>query len=239
MSAADLAGVRALVCDVFGTVVDWRGGVARAFEAIGRAKGLSADWPALADEWRAGYQPAMQRVRSGDLPWTNLDALHRMMLDTLLAKHGLALSQEETRHLNLAWHRLDPWPDSVRGLERLKRRFTIGTLSNGNVGLLVDMAKHGGLPWDVVFSAELVRHYKPDAETYGMTYALLGLEPREVMMVAAHTGDLEAARRQGLRTAYIARPREHGAAHAAAPVAPDAFDVVVGDFEALAQAMGA
>jgi len=239
MSAADVARVRALVCDVFGTVVDWRGGVARAFEALGRAKGVAADWPALADEWRAGYQPAMQRVRTGDLPWTNLDALHRMILDPLLSRHGLDLSEAETQHLNTAWHRLDPWPDSVPGLTRLKRRFVIGTLSNGNVGLLVDMAKHGGLPWDVVFSAELVRHYKPDAETYRSTYALLGLEPHEVMMVAAHTGDLEAARGYGLRTAFVARPREHGAGRPPAPVAPDAFDVVVGDFEALAQVMGA
>jgi 2-haloacid dehalogenase len=239
MSAADLAKVRALVCDVFGTVVDWRGGVARELEAACAAKGAKADWPVLADEWRGGYQPAMQRVRSGELPWTNLDALHRMILDPLLARHGITLSEAETRHLNNAWHRLDPWPDSVAGLTRLKRRFTIGTLSNGNVGLLVDMAKHGGLPWDMVFSAELVCHYKPDPETYRMTHTLLGLDPAEVMMVAAHTGDLEAARRQGLRTAYVARPREHGAGSIAAPVAPDAFDVVVRDFEALAQAMGA
>jgi 2-haloacid dehalogenase len=239
MSAAGLGPVRALVCDVFGTVVDWRGGVARELEAAGRAKGVAADWGALADEWRAGYQPAMQRVRSGELPWTNLDALHRMILDPLLARHGIKLSEAEAAHLNHAWHRLDPWPDSVPGLARLKRHYTIGTLSNGNVALLVDMAKHGGLPWDMVFSAELVRHYKPDPETYRSTYELLGIEPHQVMMVAAHTGDLEAARREGLRTAYVARPREHGAGRGAAPVARDAFDVVVGDFEALAQAMGA
>ncbi len=157
-----------------------------------------------------------------------------------MARHGLALSEEETRHLNLAWHRLDPWPDSVAGLTRLKRRFTIATLSNGNVALLVNMAKHGGLPWDMVFSAELVRHSQ--ARSRNLRYGpgqLLGLEPTEVMMVAAHPGDLEAARRRGLRTAYVVRPQEHGAGRPAAPVARDAFDVVVDDFEALAQAMGA
>jgi 2-haloacid dehalogenase len=236
---SDVAAVRALVFDVFGTVVDWRGSIVRELEALGRARGIEADWGAFADAWRAGYHPAMQRVRTGDLPWTEIDTLHRMILDDVLAKRGIALDEAARRHLNLAWHRLDPWSDAVDGLTRLKRRFIIGTLSNGNVGLLVDMAKHAGLPWDVVFSAELVRRYKPDPATYLMVPSLLGLEPGAVMMVAAHASDLAAARGQGLRTAHVARPLEHGPAGRVETVAPDAFDVVARDFLHLAQLMGA
>jgi len=240
MAGTDLAQVRAMVFDVFGTVVDWRGSILAEVTALGRAKGIAADWATFVDDWRRGYRPAMQRVRSGDLPWTDLDGLHRIILDEFLRKHGIAsLTEAEIRHLNLVWHRLNPWPDAVAGLTRLKRRFVIGTLSNGHVALLVNMAKHGGLPWDVVLSAELVRHYKPDPEVYRSAASFLGLEPSAVMMVAAHTSDLEAARRQGLRAAYVSRPLEHGPAAPHETVAPDAFDVVVGDFGALAAAMGA
>ena len=159
--------IKALVFDVFGTVVDWRSGVIRDGEALAAAKGLTVDWPAFADAWRAGYQPAMQRARSGEIAWTHIDGLHRAILDTLLPRFGLeSLDEGERAALNRVWHRLDPWPDVVAGLQRLKRRFTISTLSNGNVSLLVDMAKHGGLPWDCVLSAELFRHYKPDPEVY-------------------------------------------------------------------------
>ena len=235
--AIDPASLKALVFDVFGTVVDWRGSVIRELQALGRAKKIEADWPAIADEWRAGYQPAMQRVRSGALPWTNIDALHRMILDELLAKHRIAgLSEAEKSDLNLAWHRLAPWPDAVAGLARLRPRFTIGTLSNGNVALLVALARYGGLPWDVIFSAEHVRHYKPDPEVYRMVPAMLMLERHEVMLVAAHGNDLKAAAAQGLRTAYVHRPLEHGPRPESQPAGD--FDFSVRDFEHLAQLLG-
>lgn len=233
-------GVKALVFDVFGTVVDWRGSIIRELEMLARAKGLSADWARFADDWRGGYQPAMQRVRSGALPWTRIDDLHRMILDDLLAKYRISgLSEDETAHLNRAWHRLDPWPDAVEGLAHLKRKFIIGTLSNGNMGLLVNMAKRAGLPWDVVLSAELARHYKPDPEAYRMPPDLLGLAPGEVMLVAAHPGDLAAAATQGLKTGYVPRPLEwgpHGKAH---DTSAHRFDVTATDFVALAKVLGA
>jgi 2-haloacid dehalogenase len=203
---------QALLFDVFGTVVDWRGSIARALRRLLRAKGINKaiDAGAFADRWRAGYRPAMQRVRDGALPWTSLDALHRMILDELLPEFGLRLNEGDRRELNLAWHRLAPWPDAVRGLTRLKRGHLIATLSNGNVRLLVDMAKHSRLPWDCVLSAELFGHYKPDPEVYLGAVALLGLAPREVMLVAAHKDDLAAARRCGLATAFVRRPLERG-----------------------------
>ncbi|HUZ72282.1 MAG TPA: haloacid dehalogenase type II [Stellaceae bacterium] len=234
-----LAKVRALVFDVFGTVVDWRGSILKELEALGRAKGIAADWARFVDDWRGGYHPAMQLVRSGALPWTNIDGLHRRILDVILVQHGIAgLTEDEKRHLNLVWHRLDPWPDAVAGLVRLKPRYIVGTLSNGNVALLVDMAKHAGLPWDVVLSAELVRHYKPDPEAYQMAPSLLGLAPHEVMMVAAHASDLAAAATQGLRTAYVSRPLERGPGSRAEAVSSDDVDVVAGDFLELAARLG-
>jgi 2-haloacid dehalogenase len=235
-----MGGVKALVFDVFGTVVDFRSSIIRELEALGRDKGIAADWAALADAWRRGYQPAMQRVRSGELPWTRLDDLHRMILDRLLAEFAItALSEAETDHLNRAWHRLDPWPDAVSGLTRLKRRYVIGTLSNGNMDLLVDMAKRAGLPWDVVLSAELAHHYKPDPEAYRMPPALLGLAPGEVMLVAAHPGDLAAAAREGLKTGYVPRPQEWGPATKLHDVSGHRFDVTARDFNHLAEMMGA
>jgi 2-haloacid dehalogenase len=201
---------KALVFDVFGTVVDWRGSIAREARRIGRSKGVSADWEAFADAWRAGYRPAMDRVRRGELPWMKIDELHRMILEELLLKFRLRLSGREKRYLNDAWHRLAPWPDAVRGLTRLKRRYCIGTLSNGNVALLVDMARHAKLPWDCVMSAELFRRYKPDPEVYLGAADLLGLHPREVMLVAAHKDDLAAARKCGLKSAFVRRAFEHG-----------------------------
>jgi 2-haloacid dehalogenase len=232
--------VKALVFDVFGTVVDWRGSVIRELEALGRAKGIAADWAAFADAWRGGYQPAMQRVRAGELPWTRIDDLHRMILDRLLTERGIAaLGEAEIAHLNRAWHRLDPWPDAVAGLTRLKQRFIIGTLSNGNMALLVDLAKHGGLPWDVVLSAELAHHYKPDPEAYRLAPDLLGLAPAEVMLVAAHPGDLAAASREGLKTGYVPRPLEWGPGKTPHDVAGQRFDVVASDFIDLAQRLGA
>jgi 2-haloacid dehalogenase len=221
-------------------VVDWRGSIIREVVAFARERGLELDAAAFADGWRAGYQPAMQRVRCGELPWTRIDDLHRMILEELLQSHGIAgLSETEKDHLNKVWHRLDPWPDAVAGLVRLKRRFIIGTLSNGNVGLLVNMAKRAGLPWDVVLSAELCHHYKPDPQAYQMVPALLGLRPAEVMLAAAHPSDLLAAAREGLRTGYVPRPLEFGPGHRAEDGRDRGFDVVAEDFEALAVALGA
>lgn len=204
-------GIEALTFDVFGTVVDWRGSLIREGRALGAAKALDLDWAAFADAWRAGYRPAMDRVRVGELPWMSIDALHRLILDDLLKQFRIrGLRESDKDHLNRAWHRLKPWPDAVRGLKALKRDFVIATLSNGNVSLLANMAKHGGLPWDVILSAELFHHYKPDPEAYLGAARLLGLKPAQVMMVAAHKDDLFAARKAGLRTAFIRRPKEYG-----------------------------
>ena len=198
-----------LVFDIFGTVVDWHGSIAR--EVAARHPGVDADAFALA--WRAGYQPAMQRVRSGELGWTRIDELHRLILDDILPRFGLDhLDEPERRELNRVWHRLDAWPDSVAGLTRLKSRFTIASLSNGNIGLLTNMAKRAGLPWDCVLSAEVFRAYKPDPATYLGAAAVFDLPPQRVMLVAAHQDDLAAARACGLRTAYIERPLEFGVA---------------------------
>jgi len=223
--------VKAMVFDVFGTVVDWRGSIIREGRKLGRAKKLRVDWPAFADAWRAGYRPAMARVRSGELPWMKIDELHRMILDGLLKQFSIrGLSAAEIDHLNRAWHRLRPWPDARRGLARLKRDHVIGTLSNGNVGLLVNMAKNAGLPWDCVFSAELFRHYKPDPEAYFGAAKLLGLAPDEVMMVAAHKDDLRAAMACGLKTAFVRRPLEYGP-KARTDLRPErAFDFNADDF---------
>jgi len=228
--------VKALVFDVFGTVVDWRGSIIREGRLLGRRKKIRADWAAFADAWRAGYRPAMARVRSGELPWTRIDDLHRIILDGLLTRFGLSgLSEDEIEHLNRAWHRLEPWPDARTGLVKLKRRHVIATLSNGNVALLVNMAKHAGLPWDCVLSAEVVRHYKPDPETYLGAADLLGVRPHELMMVAAHKDDLHAARACGLKTAYVTRPREHGPGAKADLARDPALDFHARDFLDLAR----
>lgn len=235
MPARPLA-VRALVFDVFGTVVDWRGSLIREGKLLARRKRLKLDWAAFADAWRAGYRPAMARVRSGELPWTKIDDLHRMILDQLLVKFAVrGLSEDEIDHLNRAWHRLRPWPDVKAGLARLKRKRVIATLSNGNVALLTNMAKHAGLPWDCILSAEVVRHYKPDPETYLGAADLLGVKPQELMLVAAHKDDLHAARACGLKTAYVPRPREYGPAVKAEVTRDPAFDLHARDFNHLAR----
>ena len=203
------ASVKVLAFDIFGTVVDWHGSIVREMQALHPQ--VDADAFALA--WRAGYQPAMARVRSGELGWTRIDELHRLILDDILPRFGLAhLGEAERVHLNRVWHRLNAWPDSVQGLTRLKQNFVICSLSNGNLGLLTNMAKHAGLPWDCVLSAEVFRAYKPDPATYLGVAGVFDLKPEQVMLVAAHHDDLEGARRCGLRTAYIARPLEFGAA---------------------------
>ena len=221
---------KALIFDVFGTVVDWRGSVIRELEELGREKGLDADWPAFADAWRGRYAPSMDRVRNGELPWTKLDDLHHASLEELLDEFGIdGLSEGEKDHLNRVWHRLDPWPDAVEGLAKLKKRCVIAPLSNGNVALLTNMAKRAHLPWDLILSAELVRHYKPDPETYLSAPRLLDLRPEEVMMVAAHVNDLLAARENGLLTAYVPRPLEFGPGAEADPPDPS-FDLTAKDF---------
>ena len=235
----DALTVKALIFDVFGTVVDWRGSVIREGEELGRKNNLDVDWDAFADDWRSRYAPSMDRVRRGELPWTNLDALHRASLEELLEEFGIeGLTEEERDYLNKVWHRLDPWPDSVAGLARLKRRYVISTFSNGNVALLTDMAKSAGLPWDLILSAELVKHYKPDPETYLMAPNLLDLRPDEVMLVAAHPSDLRAAQTHGLRTAYVLRPLEWGPKGEAEPADPS-FDLVVEDLIELAEKLDA
>jgi len=233
--------VRALAFDVFGTVVDWRGSVIRAAEALGRAKGLSVDWPRFADQWRReGYVDAIGRIRRGEEPWADADTLHRRKLDALLPDYGLdGLSEAEVADLSRVWHRLDPWPDSVAGLTRLKRRFVISPLSNGTLALLTNMAKRAGLPWDCVISAELFHHYKPDREAYLGCADLLGVQPDELMLVAAHPGDLKAARAAGLKTAYVDRPLEHGPGREPHHVEAGDFDVVATDFVDLAEQLGA
>lgn len=239
MAQLDDSQVKALTFDVFGTVVDWRGSIIRQGEQFGAERGLKVDWAAFADTWRGAYRPSMDRVRRGELPWTNLDALHRMVLDELLVKVGISgLSAADIDDLNHVWHRLDPWPDAVAGLTRLRTRFVLATLSNGNVALLTNMAKYGGLPWDCILSAELAKHYKPDPETYLTAAALLGLQPNQVMMVAAHKDDLRAAQRAGLKAAFVTRPYERGPDHTP-DLTPDlGFDVNASDFNDLAAKLG-
>ena len=199
--------LQVLAFDVFGTVVDWHGSIAQEMHVLYP----QVDADAFALDWRAGYQPAMARVRSGELGWTRIDVLHRLILDELLPRHGLAhLDESQRAHLNQVWHRLNPWPDVVTGLQRLKQRYIICTLSNGNLSLLTHMAKHAGLPWDCVLSAEVFHAYKPDAQTYLGVAELMDVLPEQVALVAAHQDDLEAARACGLRTAYVERPWEFG-----------------------------
>jgi 2-haloacid dehalogenase len=238
--AAPPAAVKALVFDTFGTVVDWRSSVAREVDALAKRKGVAVDGATFADAWRAGYGPSMNRVRSGELPWTKLDALHRMTLDRILRDVKMeGLNEEEKSALNRAWHRLTPWPDAVAGLTRLKKKFIIAPLSNGNISLMTDLAKHAGLPWDVILGAELARHYKPDREVYQSAADILDLMPADVMMVAAHLGDLRAAKQVGLRTAFVTRPKEYGPGGKPDLKADGVADVSATDFNDLAKQLGA
>ena len=232
--------VKALTFDVFGTVVDWRSSIIREGQILSANKGFEVDWPEFADRWRGGYGPAMNRVRSGELPWTKIDDLHRLILDELVEEFNLSgLSEQELDHFNKAWHRLTPWPDTVSGLNRLKTKYIITTLSNGNVSLLTNMAKNAGLPWDAVLSAELAKHYKPAPEAYLTAADLLSLPPEQVMMVAAHPGDLRAAARAGLRTAYVIRPLERGPGREVDRNEDGEFDYTADDFVDLALQLGA
>ena len=230
-----MTGVKALTFDVFGTVVDWRGSLIAEGQEFSRSRHVQVDWARFADRWRAGYGPAMNLVRTGKLPWMTIDQLHRRILDELLVEFQIAgLAESDKDQLNHAWHRLRPWPDSVEGLTRLKRKFIIATLSNGNVSLLTNMAKHAGLPWDVILSAELAHHYKPDPEVYLAAARLLDLEPAQIMMVAAHPDDLAAAAKVGFKTAYVPRPLEHGPDGKAAAPKEQSFNVTAANFIELA-----
>jgi 2-haloacid dehalogenase len=220
--------VRALLFDVFGTCVDWRTSIIRAAARHGLP-------PELADAWRAQYQPQLETVRSGARPWVNLDVLHRIGLDRVLAELGADLPEAERAELTHAWHALDPWPDVVEGLTRLKAKHIIAPCSNGHIAQSVNLAKHAGLPWDAILGAEIARAYKPDPAVYLASVHALGLEPRDVCMVAAHNGDLLAAQALGLRTAFVPRPAEHGPSQAT-DLAPEAdYDIVATDFVALAE----
>ncbi|MFP6746672.1 MAG: haloacid dehalogenase type II [Alphaproteobacteria bacterium] len=230
---------KALLFDVFGTVVDWRGSIIAEGEVFGRAQGLDIDWADFADAWRAKYQPAMRRVREGGRGWVKLDDLHRENLLELLDEFSITgLGTDEIDHWNKVWHRLNPWPDTVAGLTRLKAKFILATLSNGNVALIVNMAKHAGLPWDAVLGAEVAGHYKPEREAYLKTVEFLGLAPQECLMVAAHNGDLVAAADCGLGTAFVRRSGEYGPAQTTDQTAANEYDYVARDFLDLAIQLG-
>jgi len=231
--------VKALFFDVFGTVVDWRNSIAAEVDRLSDAKGLGIDGQAFALAWRRRYQPAMKVIRSGDRGFVALDTLHRENLLEVLAEFGVdSLSEAEIDELNRAWHRLSPWPDSVPGLTRLKKKFIIATMSNGNVALMVNMAKNGGLPWDMILGAELSQTYKPQPETYLTGCRLLHLAPGECMMVAAHNSDLVAARDLGLKTAFIARPTEYGPEQTVDFKAEHDYDIIADSMEDVADQLG-
>jgi 2-haloacid dehalogenase len=230
--------LRAILFDTFGTLVDWRGSLIEAFTAWGGEHGVAADWPALADAWRGEYKPSMDAVRRGDQPWTALDDLQRESLARLAPRFGLALDDPALDRLTHLWHRLRPWPDSAPGLARLRHRFLLAPLSNGNTALLADLARYAGLGFDTILGADVFRHYKPDPETYLGACRLLSAPPGRVMMCAAHNADLAAARALGLRTAFIPRPAEHGPGQTA-DLAPEGdWDIVAASVEALAERLG-
>jgi 2-haloacid dehalogenase len=233
--------VKALFFDVFGTCVDWRTGVAREVEALGRRLGLKGiDWMAFADAWRAQYQPQLDTVRSGRRPWTKLDVLHRESLDAVLKDFGLdAVGAADRDELNLAWHRLPAWPDVTEGLTRLKARTIIAPVSNGHISLMLNLAKHTGMAWDVILGAEIAQGYKPQPHVYLKSAEAAGVEPAEAMMVAAHEYDLVAAASCGLKTALVPRPAEYGPSHLAEPPSGHRFDVLAKDFVELARKLGA
>jgi 2-haloacid dehalogenase len=237
----ELANVKACVFDTFGTVVDWRSSVIAEATSWGKVQGLNIDWVEFTDRWCLGYRPAMEKVRKGEIPWTNLDDLDRMILDDLLKQYKIAgLSDGEKSNWAHVWRRLKPWPDSVEGLRRLKEKYLISPMSNGNVALMTRLAKFGGLPWDVILGSDLVKHYKPDREMYLSAPFYLDLKPEEVMMCAAHVPDLQAALSHGLRTGFIYRPDEYGGGPVGVPdkAKPGDFDVVSVSMIHLAEQMG-
>lgn len=239
MNDVPLTAVKALTFDVFGTVVDWRTSVAGELRTTLGTKGYELDWYRLADEWRSQYQPALENVRSGRRPWVSLDVLHLENLIILLEQHGISgLSDDELEELSHAWWRLEPWPDSVEGLSRLKEKFIIATLSNGNIALMVNLAKHGRLPWDAILGAEISHSYKEQPQTYLRSAEALGLRPDAVALVAAHNGDLLAASACGFKTAYVNRPTEHGPDQTIDLGPEHDFDAVATSLSDLAQQLG-
>lgn len=231
--------VKAMVFDTFGSVVDWRGSITRDLTRWGSENGYSCDWTALAVKWRSLYQPSMEKVRSGQREWTILDVLHRESLEQLLPEFGLEkMTEAQRQHVNKVWHRLDGWPDAVSGLTRLKSKYIIAPLSNGNVSLLTGIAKYTGLPWDLNLSTEVFHCYKPQPQSYLGVAKILQLDPSEVMMCAAHNDDLAAARKVGLKTAFWPRPTEHGPEQKTNLVATEKWDVVAKDIRDLATQMG-
>ena len=231
-----MPSVKAILFDVFGTTVDWRSSIIVELERFGDENGLSADWNEVADRWRAGFRDLQGRIARGERDWITMDEIHREVLDELLRDLGVAeLPEGKVAHLNRAWHRLNPWPDTVEGLTLMKRDHIVGTLSNGNLSLLVSLAKHGGLPWDCVLSTEMFGAYKPNPEVYLGAVKMLDAAPGEVIMVAAHAYDVDAAREAGLRTAYVFRPDEFGPGKGEAPGDTSRFDVVASSFVELAE----
>lgn len=240
MSDEILGNVKALLFDTFGTIVDWRGSIARTGERLARQKGIDhVDWDAFARAWRAGYKPGMARVQSGERSWVSVDVIHRERLDDILDAFGIGHFFDETERadFNLVWHRLDPWPDSVPGLLQLKPTHLISPLSNGSLILLSSMAKRAGIPWDFIFSSNTFNAYKPDAAVYLGAIRLLDLKPEEVMMVAAHNDDLAAARSHGMRTAYINRPYEYGVDQKADFEATENWDIITDTVSGVADAL--
>ncbi len=231
--------VKAIVFDTFGTISDWRSSIAAEGARIAAQRGLSVfDGDEFARAWRAGYRPGMARVISGERDWVPVDVIHRERLDEIIPDFGLDMLNEEERvHLNEAWHRINPWADSIPGLLRLKKAYLIAPLSNGSLVLLSSMAKRAGIPWDFVFSSDMHKAYKRDPKVYQNAIALLGFEPHEVMMGAAHNDDLEAAREQGMRTAYINRPTEYGIDQTKDFEATSDWDIIADSVEGVADAM--
>jgi len=232
-------GIRAVLFDVFGTVVDWRSSISQEVTSFAKRCDSVVDGEVFADRWRALYQPAMERVRSGCIEFVPLDQLHRENLDQTLIEFSLTnVSEAEIENLNLAWHRLDPWPDVVPGLQKLKSGYQIGTLSNGNIDLIKNMARHAGLPWDAILGAEVARAYKPQPQAYLGSAAAIGFEPSQCMLVAAHNNDLKAALEVGFKTAFVARPFEHGSDQETDLFAEEEYDIVAQDFMDLAEQLG-
>ena len=231
---------QALVFDVFGTVVDWRSSIIEEGAAWCEGKPVAIDWARFADEWRRRYRPSLDRVRREEIPWTKLDLLHRASLEELIKEFGITgITEEEKDHWNRVWHRLRPWPDAIAGLKRLKRKFTIAPLSNGNFSMLTSLGKNAALPWDAILSADLAKHYKPDREAYLMAADLLDLATSQIMLVAAHLYDLNAARELGFQTGFVHRPFENGPGGKADRAGEGEFNVVAEDFLDLAAQLGA
>jgi len=233
--------VKAVLFDTFGTVVDWRGSITRMGEQIAKKKGIKdINWETFANAWRAGYKPGMAKVQSGERPWTSIDVIHRERLDQILIDFGIAkmFTEKDKIDLTLFWHRLDPWPDSLPGLLRLKQLYLIGPLSNGSLPLLSSMAKRAGIPWDFILSSDTFKAYKPDIKIYQGSIELLGLKPGEVMMAAAHNDDLKAARSAGMVTAYVNRPYEYGPGQSKDIEATEDWEIITDNIIGIADAMG-